>query len=197
MSTPANITNQTQTNPAPQWQEQTQERIKKSKRHPVKLQQAEDDPEALEVAYPLDETQVRAFETTAFSDKDAAMKLLNQVAESQSDPDAVSNKNAAFAFLNGIAPESPLEGLLAAQAVAAHNLAMEFSRRAMTTDNPEQIDRHVNRSAKMMRTFTAQVEALQKLRNKGQQKITVQHVQVNEGGQAIIGDVSQGEGKGA
>jgi hypothetical protein len=40
-----------------------------------------------------------------------------------------------------------------------------------------------------LRTFTAQVEALQRYRGKGQQKVTVEHVNVNAGGQAIVGAV--------
>jgi hypothetical protein len=39
---------------------------------------------------------------------------------------------------------------------------------------------------KMMRTFTAQLEALNRYRAKGQQKMTVEHVHVNERGQAIL-----------
>ena len=51
---------------------------------------------------------------------------------------------------------------------------------------------NINQANKLMRTFTAQIEALNKYRTKGKQKITVQHVNVNEGGQAIVGDVKGG-----
>ena len=47
---------------------------------------------------------------------------------------------------------------------------------------------------KLARTFAAQVEALKKYRSAGEQTIKVQHVTVNEGGQAIVGNVSQGGG---
>ena len=40
-----------------------------------------------------------------------------------------------------------------------------------------------------LRTFTMQVEALQRYRGKGQQKVTVEHVHVHAGGQAIVGAV--------
>ena len=43
---------------------------------------------------------------------------------------------------------------------------------------------------KLMRTYTAQVEALARLRRGGEQRVIVQHVNVNEGGQAIVGAVS-------
>ena len=42
---------------------------------------------------------------------------------------------------------------------------------------------------KLARTFAAQVEALKNYRSKGEQKMTVQHVHVAEGGQAIVGNV--------
>jgi hypothetical protein len=36
-----------------------------------------------------------------------------------------------------------------------------------------------------------QMEALKRYRTGGEQKVTVQHVSVNEGGQAIVGNVNQ------
>ena len=49
---------------------------------------------------------------------------------------------------------------------------------------------------KLMRTFTAQMEALRKHRHGGKQTVTVQHVNVEDGGQAIVGTVEAG-GRGA
>ena len=43
---------------------------------------------------------------------------------------------------------------------------------------------------KLARTFAAQVEALKRYRSGGEQKMTVQHVHVAEGGRAIVGNVS-------
>lgn len=42
---------------------------------------------------------------------------------------------------------------------------------------------------KLARTFTSQVEALNRHRGKGQQKVTVEHVHVHSGGQAVVGVV--------
>jgi len=44
---------------------------------------------------------------------------------------------------------------------------------------------------RLARNFTAQAEALRKHRNGGKSKITVEHVTVNEGGQAIVGQVQK------
>jgi hypothetical protein len=45
---------------------------------------------------------------------------------------------------------------------------------------------------KLARTFAAQVEALRKHRTGGEQQVTVQHVNVSDGGQAIVGKVQHG-----
>jgi hypothetical protein len=58
----------------------------------------------------------------------------------------------------------------------------------------EGISENVSRASRLMRTFCAQVEALQRYRNAGQSTVTVQHVTVGEGGQAIIGNVEKGGG---
>ncbi len=58
----------------------------------------------------------------------------------------------------------------------------------------EAVTENINRAVKLSRTFTTQVETLQKYRSKGQQTIQVQHVQVNSGGQAIVGNVKTGGG---
>jgi hypothetical protein len=41
------------------------------------------------------------------------------------------------------------------------------------------------------------MEALDKHRDKGQQKVTVEHVHVHQGGQAIVGNVGSGAGASA
>ncbi len=46
----------------------------------------------------------------------------------------------------------------------------------------------------LTRTFTTQVEALKRYRTGGEQRVTVQHVNVNEGGQAIVGNLSSPRG---
>ena len=100
-----------------------------------------------------------------------------------------------LAALVGINPKDDLELMLAAQMVSIHNISMEMSRRALFSDQTvEGVNNNINRVTKLMRTFTQQIEALQKHRAKGNQKITVQHVQVNNGGKAVIGDINQGGG---
>jgi hypothetical protein len=46
-------------------------------------------------------------------------------------------------------------------------------------------------AARLMRTYATQVEVLRRLRNGGQQFVRVEHVHVNDGGQAMIGNVKK------
>jgi len=56
--------------------------------------------------------------------------------------------------------------------VAIHNASTEMLRRAMLTEQPaEGVTANINRAVKLSRTFTAQIEVLQKYRSNGQQTI--------------------------
>jgi len=104
-------------------------------------------------------------------------------------------QRAAVQGVAGIAPRDELEGMLAAQMLACHNASMECHRRAMmleqTTDGRNY---NLTQANRLSRTFAALLEVLNRHRGKGQQKVTVEHVHVHEGGQAIVGNVEQGGG---
>ncbi|MBK8817334.1 MAG: hypothetical protein IPN42_18350 [Methylococcaceae bacterium] len=67
---------------------------------------------------------------------------------------------------------------------------MKFASGLNRVENLPQQDSAGQVLNKLARTFTTQIEALKRYRSNGEQKMTVQHVTVNEGGQAVIGDVS-------
>jgi hypothetical protein len=50
-------------------------------------------------------------------------------------------------------------------------------------------DMNLKHAAKLMALYAQQVAALNKHRGKGQQKVTVEHVHVAAGGQAIVGNI--------
>jgi hypothetical protein len=79
----------------------------------------------------------------------------------------------------------------AVQMVATHFVATRALRRLKGSDTIPQQDSNGNLAVKLLRTFAAQTEALQRYRGRGQQKVTVEHVHVHTGGQAIVGSVSQ------
>jgi len=103
--------------------------------------------------------------------------------------------NFMLSIIKGIEPRDQMEALLAAQMAAIHNATMTFARRLIFVDNIPQQDSASNALNKLARTFAAQMEALKKYRSSGEQKITVAHVSVNDGGQAIVGNVTHGGGE--
>ena len=108
----------------------------------------------------------------------------------EADPDALNFMVAAIA---GIGPKDHVEAMLAAQMVAVHNATMTFARRLAHVENIPQQDSASAAFNKLARTFAAQVEALKRYRGGGgEQRVTVEHVTVNEGGQAIVGNVTGG-----
>src|SRR5271154_6317153 len=99
--------------------------------------------------------------------------------------------SATVAALAGIRPKDELEGMMAAQLVAAHNAAMECYRRAMIGEQSFEGRReNLAQANKLSRTYAALLEALNRHRGKGQQKVTVEHVHVHAGGQAVVGMVA-------
>ncbi|MBU7587977.1 MAG: hypothetical protein KAF42_02050 [Sphingopyxis terrae] len=92
--------------------------------------------------------------------------------------------NAALAVLDGVKPENEVEAMLLTQMIATNNAAM---RCLASISQPFGVDTFGNLGVKLLRTFTAQAEALAKLRRKGEQTVRVVHV--HPGGQAVVGDV--------
>jgi hypothetical protein len=70
---------------------------------------------------------------------------------------------------------------------------MTFARRLAHVENIPQQDSAERAFNKLTRTFATQMEALKRYRTGGEQKVTVQHVSVSEGGQAIVGNVTQAQ----
>lgn len=123
--------------------------------------------------------------------------LANQVVRSlwlahSDEEDRQRQMQAAAGALVGIGPKDEIEGMLAGQMIAAHSAAMECYRRAMIQDQTfEGRNQSLKFAAKLSSTVAQLQAALDKHRGKGQQKVTVEHVHVNEGGQAIVGSVDR------
>ncbi len=74
-----------------------------------------------------------------------------------------------MAAVHSLGARNGLEALLAVQMVCVHDLAMRFLAHAAEKEQTEiGIEVSVNRANRLLRTFTAQVEALKKHRSKGE-----------------------------
>jgi len=125
--------------------------------------------------------------------------LFNQTINAQffdHDKDVATNATATINALVSMNPKDIIEGQLCARLLVLHNQYMQFMG---SVANPEQtivgIDLNINRGTKLMRLYNETLDALNKHRRKGEQTVTVQHVNVGNGGQAIVGgQINQGGG---
>jgi hypothetical protein len=112
---------------------------------------------------------------------------------------ATQNIDAANFMLSAVKelePRDATEAMLAAQMAAVHMAAMKMARQLAAAEMIPQQDAAERAFNKLARTYAAQMDTLKRYRSKGEQKVTVQHVTVNDGGQAVVGDVRTG-GRGA
>jgi hypothetical protein len=100
--------------------------------------------------------------------------------------------NFIVSVIKGIEPRDQLECLLASQMGAIHILIADFVHRLANAKDIQQQDFAERTLNKLTRTFAVQVEALKRYRSNGEQRVTVEHVTVNEGGKAIVGNVAHG-----
>jgi hypothetical protein len=131
-------------------------------------------------------------ETLGTTDPDFIDGLLVQLANAATKGRVVDERGLNFmlAVVTGIEPKDQVEAMLAAQMAAVHNATMTLARRLAHVDNIPQQDSAERAFNKLARTFAAQVSALKEYRSKGEQKMIVQHVNVSDGGQAVIGTVN-------
>jgi hypothetical protein len=99
--------------------------------------------------------------------------------------------NFMLSVVRGIKPRDQTETMLAAQMAAVHAATMTLAKRLADADDIPHQDSAERALNKLARTFAMQMETLKRYRTGGEQKVTVQHVSVQEGGQAIVGNVTQ------
>ena len=127
-------------------------------------------------------------------DESFAEGLVNQLVNvgTQGKLTDLEGPNFMLSVIKGIEPRDQVEAMLASQMAAVQMATMTFARRLAHTETIVQQESAMRGFTKLTRCFTSQVEALKKYRSNGQQKVTVEHVTVNDGGQAIVGHVDQG-----
>ncbi len=129
-------------------------------------------------------------------DKHLANLQMNQLvcAIGGAGDETAETSNHVLSMMHEIGPRDSVEGMLASQMVAIHAAAMKIAKQFHSASFVNQQDSALNALNKLTRTFTSQMEALNRHRGKGQQKMTVEHIHVGEGGQAIVGNVQGGRG---
>lgn len=112
-------------------------------------------------------------------------------AANSNDFDLKKAKKEAQIGLKLLSSKNGLQEMLAAQMLSIHHLqqqAMAFANRAKHIKN---IQYFTNAAIKLANCFAQQANILSKLQGRVSQKITVEHVDVHNGGQAIVGNIME------
>jgi hypothetical protein len=132
-------------------------------------------------------------------DKRLAQVLLGQLRRAHWFPEGTSfqeeieTMEGMVTSLKALAPRDASEAHLATQMVATHSAGLDCLRIASVPGQKVEVwEMGLKHAVKLMSLYVRQQEALDKHRGKGEQKITVEHVTVEAGGQAIVGHVETG-----
>jgi hypothetical protein len=105
--------------------------------------------------------------------------------------------NSALAMIEAAAPKDEIEAALAVQMSCTHVAAMSLLARLDATFVSERrVAAFGSAASRLLRAYAMQVEVLRRLRHGGHQHVRVEHVHINEGGQAVIGNVKANPGRG-
>lgn len=112
--------------------------------------------------------------------------------------------NAALAVISGVRPTDEIEAMIAAHMAVTNIALLELVARTRGAiaghlyqgSGLKRLDVLGNLTTKFMRAYAMQIEALAKKRRKGEQTVTVRHVHVHAGGQAVVGNVTHRGGRG-
>jgi hypothetical protein len=126
-------------------------------------------------------------------DRDALHGILGQLVKASAIAQKPDEANLAFmiSMIRSIAPRDSIEAMLVSQMVSVHMAAMRCACRLACTDDLAQHESVTRALTRLSRTFAAQVEALSRHRNSDERAITVKNLSVQDGGQAIVGNVTQ------
>lgn len=99
--------------------------------------------------------------------------------------------------LHSLKPSDEIEGMLVTRLISLNFLiSKSLNLSVMENQSLEGQEIYTNRSSKLMRLFNETLDALMRYRRKGEQKVVVQHVNVNDGGRAIVGNFDASGGGG-
>ncbi len=148
-----------------------------------------DDAGVVQVHMPEDDTLTRLMNTQTHQAASGLMgTALNALGRS-----GEQYRDMLAAMLVELKPRDPVEAMLITQMTATHVAMTSLTQKAVDTQSGYQVREALERSmTRLSRTYIAQMDALKKYRAKAQQTVRVERVNVESGGQAIVGDVRAG-----
>lgn len=127
------------------------------------------------------------------ADREAMHGIVRQLVKASVSGESPDEVTLSFmlSMVKSIRPRDSVEAMLVAQMVSVHVMAMRCAHHLANADDLAQHDSAARALGRLARTFPAQIEALNRHRSHGEPAITVQNVKVEDGGKAIVGNVTQ------
>jgi hypothetical protein len=120
-----------------------------------------------------------------------SMKVLKSSERSDDNP-VSDERQFMLAAVSEMQPRDAVERMLAVQMAATHVAMIRSGSFLAGSETIDEVNAHYSGYNKLARTYATQMEALRKHRSGGKQTVTVQHVNVEGGRQAIVGNVQTG-----
>jgi hypothetical protein len=136
-----------------------------------------------------EQLMANALGTTDREATDGILRQLIRASASGGRPDE-ANLSFMISMIRSIKPRDAVEAMLVAQMVSVHVMAMRCAQHLAHADDLAQHDSAARALGRLTRTFPAQIEALTRYRSQSEPAITVQNVKVEDGGNAIVGNVT-------
>jgi hypothetical protein len=131
-------------------------------------------------------------ENSHFSERIIRLSALASNRSCADDFNLTEAENKIQSGLKALSIKGGLQEMLAAQMLSLH----QFQQMSLAMANepaPENVKRYfTNTAIKLANIFVQQANLLNKLQGNGEQKIIVEHVEVHNGGQAVVGNIGGG-----
>jgi hypothetical protein len=137
--------------------------------------------------------EVRLMAALGTTDRDLCRGIVEQLGDAASYGRDEQALDFMLSVVKSIKPRDQVETMLAVQMAEVHMATLTSARllaRATAMVQQEYAERALN---KLARTFATQTEALRRYRSCGEPNVTVRHVSVSDGGQAIVGQAVVGQ----
>ena len=137
--------------------------------------------------------------TTGVKDERLANEIISSASKAMPPHrSTATNNNIIAQALSDLEPQDSIEARVIAQHTTLYSIGMSYlgnaqaeivkgrNSRLFESDGVEEHNRLLNQAMKLLRLANETVESLTRYRRKGEQKVIVQHVNVNNGGQAVV-----------
>jgi hypothetical protein len=126
-------------------------------------------------------------ELTGSENSDLAKEIIARAASAMySSNEYYERKNLVLQSLSEQKPKDVHEARLCAQATMLYSQGMDFMYQMSQSRQLPQSEFYMKNAMKLLRLHNETIEAINKHRRGGEQRVVVQHVQVNDGGKAIV-----------